>query len=497
MNKNTCILKLQHITKEFPGVKALDDVSIEFEKGVVHAIVGENGAGKSTLIKMCTGAYKPTSGEIILDGKMFTGLTPAESIQNGVGVIYQEFSLVNDLTVAENIFLGAAIRRGPFIDRKAMAEKSAELFRRLQIDINPCEIVKNLSTGYQQMVEMAKALSKKAKILIMDEPTAPLTTKEVETMFSVVRQLKQNGVTIIYISHRLEEIFEIADRVTVLRDGGLITTLDVSRTNKQELIQYMVGRSLTETFPGRKAPQDQDTVLDVQGLSGNGLHDVSFRVYKGEILGLGGLIGAGRTELAELLFGVKKKLSGKIYYRGREIKIRSPEEAIKNGIGLVPEDRKRQGILTNRSIYENISASILKATSLWGIIDRKRLWKTAQKSQEDLHIKTPGMQASINNLSGGNQQKVILAKILAAAPELLILDEPTRGIDVGAKYEIYLLMNELVRQGKTIIMISSEMEELIGMSDRIIVLSEGHITGELKNKEFSQEKILQSASVQQ
>ncbi|HCT92504.1 MAG TPA: D-xylose ABC transporter ATP-binding protein [Lachnospiraceae bacterium] len=497
MDKNNCILKLQHITKEFPGVKALDDVSVEFEKGVVHAIVGENGAGKSTLIKMCTGAYKPTSGEIILDGKTFTGLTPAESIQNGVGVIYQEFSLVNDLTVSENIFLGAAIRHGLFIDKKTMAERSSELFRLLQIDINPYEIVKNLSTGYQQMVEMAKALSKEAKILIMDEPTAPLTTKEVDTMFSVVRQLKQNGVTVIYISHRLEEIFEIADRVTVLRDGGLVTTLDVSRTNKQELIQYMVGRSLTETFPGRKPPQNEEAVLDVRHLSGNGLHDVSFQVYKGEILGLGGLIGAGRTELAELLFGIKKQQSGDIYYQGKAVKIHSPEEALKNGIGLVPEDRKRQGILTNRSIYENISASILKSTSLWGIIDRKRLWKTALKSQEDLRIKAPDMQASINNLSGGNQQKVILAKILAAAPELLILDEPTRGIDVGAKYEIYLLMNELVSQGKTIIMISSEMEELIGMSDRILVLSEGHITGELKNKEFSQEKILQSASVQQ
>ena len=490
------ILEFQHISKQFPGVLALDDVSISFKKGEVFAIVGENGAGKSTLIKTCTGAHSPTSGKIIIDGEEVENLTPIEAIERGVGVIYQEFSLVNDLSVAENIFLGAAIRHGPFIDKAAMAKASSEIFEKLNIKIDPYTMVKDLSTGYQQMVEMAKAISKQVKILIMDEPTAPLTNNEVETMYSVIRNLKESGVTVIYISHRLEEIFQIADRVAILRDGKLIKTLNVCETCKDELIKYMVGRELKETYPQREPAKNKEVVMKIENLSGNGLHNISLDVYAGEILGLGGLIGAGRTELAELLYGAKKKTSGTITYKGRELTLKSPSSAIENGIGLVPEDRKREGIITNRSIYDNISAAIIKKNSRYGFINKRIISDTVEKYKNSLRIKVSGLEASINSLSGGNQQKAVLAKILATSADFIILDEPTRGIDVGAKYEIYLLMNDLIAQGKTILMISSELEELMGMSDRIVVLSEGYITGELQKDEFSQERILQFASKQ-
>lgn len=494
MGETKYILQLQNIKKTYPGVVALNNVVLNVREGEVHGLVGENGAGKSTLIKTCTGATIPDYGKIIINGTEFTHMTPKLAERNGVAVIYQEFNLVGELSVAENIFLGKAIRKGIIIDKKAMAEETLKIFEQFRLHINPYQLVKNLTVGYQQLVEIAKAISQKAKILIMDEPSAPLTKSEVERMYGIIEKLKEAGVTIIYISHRLDEIFHLTDRITVMRDGEKIQTLNTKDTNVDELVTLMVGRELTETYPIRKHTMGQETLLGVQHLTGNGLRDVSFYIKKGEVLGFAGLIGAGRTELAEMIFGMKPKSSGKILFHGNEISPRTPREAIDCGIALVPEDRKRQGALLDMEIKSNISMAIIKKISKLSIIDKREEQKIASKYKEELRIKTPFLEQKVKNLSGGNQQKVILAKWLAANPELIILDEPTRGIDVGAKYEIYKLMNQLVEGGKTILMISSEMEELMGMSDRIIVLAEGKITGEIKKEEFTQELIMSYAS---
>jgi ribose transport system ATP-binding protein len=488
-------LQLKNITKTYPGVVALDDVSLEVIRGEVHALVGENGAGKSTLIKTCTGAVGPDKGKIVINGKEFPAMSPNLAKENGVAVIYQEFNLVDELSAAENIFLGRALRKGIRIDRKAMEEKSAELFRMLDIDIHPRELVRNLTVGYQQLVEIAKAASEKAKILIMDEPSAPLTNAEVEKMFDMVDRLKAQGVTIIYISHRMDEIFRLSDRITIMRDGRKIETLSASHTNVEHLVTAMVGRELKETYPARSASSITETaLLETRHLSGNGLKDISFKVHRGEVLGFAGLIGAGRTELAELLFGVKPKTSGDIIFNGRPIEPKTPRDAINCGIALVPEDRKRQGALLDIDIKGNISMAILNRISRMSVVNKGQEQKIAETYKASIRIKTPDLFQKIKNLSGGNQQKVIIAKWLATAPELVILDEPTRGIDVGAKHEIYKLINELVESGKTIVMISSEMEELMGMADRIIVLSEGRISGEIARKNFDQKLIMSYAS---
>ncbi len=488
------VLKLKNVSKRYPGVVALNNVSMEVKKGEVHALVGENGAGKSTLVKCCSGAIKPSDGIIQINNEEFHSLTPQLSEKNGLSVIYQEFNLIQELTVAENVFLGRAIRNGIVIDMKSMAEQARKIFSQFHIKINPNHVVKNLTVGYQQMVEIAKALSIDAKILFMDEPTAPLTKNETEDLFKVIQKLKEAGVTIIYISHRLEEIFQLCDRVTVMRDGEFINTLETKDTNKKQLIELMVGREFKETFPPRPCCIQQDVVLDVKNVSGNGVRDISFQVKKGEILGLGGLVGAGRTELAELLFGVKPIKSGAVFLNNQEIFYKDPENAIKKGIAYVSEDRKQKGALLDVTIRENITIAIQKRISKFSVINKKKEMSIAEKFKEQLSIKTPDIYQLVKNLSGGNQQKVVLAKWLASEPDLIILDEPTRGIDVGAKYEIYKLINELVRQEKAVIMISSEMEELIGVSDRIIVLSEGVITGELAKPDFNQEKILEFAS---
>ncbi|MDR2020884.1 MAG: sugar ABC transporter ATP-binding protein [Treponema sp.] len=488
-------LQLKNITKTYPGVAALDDVTLEVIRGEVHALVGENGAGKSTLIKTCTGAVEPDRGKIVVNGKEFAAMSPRLSKENGIAVIYQEFNLVDELSAAENIFLGKALRKGIRIDRGAMEERSAELFRMLDIDINPRELVRNLTVGYQQLVEIAKAVSEKARILIMDEPSAPLTSAEVEKMFEMVDRLKAQGVTIIYISHRMDEIFRLSDRVTVMRDGQKIETLKTSQTNVEHLVTAMVGREFKETYPARGASSLTDTVLlETRRLSGNGLKDISFKVHRGEVLGFAGLIGAGRTELAELIFGVKPKTAGEIIFNGKPIAPKTPRDAINCGIALVPEDRKRQGALLDIDIKGNISMAILGRISRMSVVNKKREQKIAEAYKDSMRIKTPDLFQKIKNLSGGNQQKVIVAKWLATEPELIILDEPTRGIDVGAKHEIYKLINELVKNGKTIVMISSEMEELMGMADRIIVLSEGGISGEVAGKDFDQKLIMRYAS---
>lgn len=491
------ILELKHITKLYPGVVALNDVSLEVRRGEILALVGENGAGKSTLIKTCSGAITPTQGEIVINGKSFTGMTPQTSEQNGIGVIYQEFNLVGDLSVAENIFLGRAIRKGMVIDLKAMERESKKILDSLNIKINPKTLVKTLSVGYQQMVEIAKAVSQNAKLLIMDEPSAPLTSAEVEAMFAIVDKLKAGGVSIIYISHRLDEIFRLADRITILRDGQYVTTLNTDETNKDELVKYMVGRQLTEVYPKRDEICVKDEVIfEAVNVSGNGDKNISFKIHRGEVLGLGGLVGAGRTEFAELMFGMRQKTAGKFIFKGKEISPKTPKDAIELGIGLVPEDRKKEGALLGMSIRCNINMPIYQRISKGTVINEKKEEEIAQTYRKEISIKTPTLDQLVKNLSGGNQQKVILAKWLAADSELLIFDEPTRGIDVGAKQEIYALINHLVEQGKTVLMISSEMEELMGMSDRILILAEGNMTGELNKSEFDQERIMQLASIE-
>lgn len=490
------VLQLQHIRKEYPGVIALKDVTLELKPGEILALIGENGAGKSTLIKCCSGAVIPTSGKIIVNGKEFSSMTPQLASENGIAIIYQEFNNVKELSVAENLFLGRPIRKGIMIDRKAMEEEADKAFKALNIKINPKELMKNLTVGYQQMVEIAKAVQQNAKILIMDEPSAPLTSAEVESMFAVVERLRKEGVSIIYISHRLEEIYRLTDRILVMRDGEYVKTLMTKDSKVEELIQLMVGRELTQSYPPRGNCIKQDeVVLELQNVTGNGDVDISLQVHKGEILGLGGLVGAGRTELAEMIFGAVRKKSGKIIFNGKEIDPKSPREAIDLGIALVPEDRKRHGAMLGISVKNNINMPIYEKNSTISVIDSKTEQEVAEKYKENMAIKTPSLNQLVKNLSGGNQQKVILGRWLAADSELIIFDEPTRGIDVGAKYEIYKLMNDLVENhGKTILMISSEMEELMGMSDRIVILSEGNKTGELNKEEFSQNLIMTYAS---
>ncbi|MDR1249864.1 MAG: sugar ABC transporter ATP-binding protein [Treponema sp.] len=488
------LLVVQNITKTYPGVTALSGVTLEIRKGEAHALVGENGAGKSTLIKTCAGAVVPDSGKIIVNGKAFSAMTPRLSKENGIAVIYQEFNLVGELSVAENIFLGRAPLKGIRIDRGAMEKESEAIFKRFNININPGGLVKNLTVGYQQIVEIAKAVSQNANLLVMDEPSAPLTSQEVEGMFSIVDQLKAQGVTIIYISHRLEEIFRLCDRVTIMRDGRRIETLNTVDTSVDHLVTAMVGRELKETYPPRNSSITDEVILETKNLCGNGLRDISFKLRRGETLGLGGLIGAGRTELAELLFGAKPKTSGEILMNGKPVASKTPQQAIRLGIALVPEDRKRQGALLDIDIKGNISMVILGKISTLSVVNKAQEKTLAESYKNSLMIKTPNINQKIKNLSGGNQQKVIIAKWLAATPDIIIFDEPTRGIDVGAKYEIYKLINTLVESGKTLLLISSEMEELIGMSDRILVLSEGRIAGELEKKDFDQERIMAFAS---
>ncbi|MDR6867467.1 ribose transport system ATP-binding protein [Microbacterium resistens] len=485
---------VSEITKQYPGVQALDGVSLDLRPGEVHAIIGENGAGKSTLIKVLAGAVAPTSGTIVVDGVEHDGLTPALAQDLGIAVIYQEFTLVPTLNAAENVFLGHYVRRGPVLDRKTMNAKAAQLFARLGVTIDPRALVETLTTGYQQIVEIAKALSRDARLLIMDEPSAPLTASEVEAMYRVVDALRAEGMTIVYISHRMEEIFRLSDRVSVLRDGKYIATHVTAETSRRELIRLMVGRELSEGYPER-ASAPGEVSLRVSGVSGNGVHDISFEARSGEILGFAGLIGAGRTELMEVLFGAKPIEAGEVTLHGRSVVSRSPIQAIGNRIALVPEDRKRHGLVLAFSIQQNITLPLLKKRLSRGTVISPKAERALTASyMEDLRIKAPSGMEIVGNLSGGNQQKVVLAKWLATDPEVLIFDEPTRGIDVGARAEIYLIMNRLAEAGKTILMISSDMEELIGMSDRVIVLREGIQEGTIAKGDITQEAVLALAA---
>lgn len=485
------ILELRNITKLYPGVRALDNFSINFAQGEVHALLGENGAGKSTLIKIISGAIEPTSGDIIFKGNTYKKMTPQISRGNGIEVIYQEFNLVDSLSAAENICMGE--RYGRLVDFDKMEKVAADIFTQFKINIDPKTIVETMTPAHKQIVEISKAISKKCELLIMDEPSAPLTVNEVDCMFDIIKTLKDKGITIIYISHRMDEIFKIADRVTVMRDGTYVTTLNTADTDREELIKFMVGRELKENYP---QPQKhyKEEILRVVNICGNGDKDISFSLRKGEILGLAGLVGAGRTELARLLYGADKIENGEIYIEGKKVHIRSTTDAIQLGIGLIPEDRKSHGCFLEQSIEWNIAFNNIRNFSQKGIVNTRQVEETAVKYKDAMRIKTPSLQQDVKNLSGGNQQKVVIAKTLATNSKIVIFDEPTRGIDVGAKQEIYELMCNLANQGIGIIMITSEMEELLGMAQRILVLAEGRLTGELRKDEFSQTAVLKFAS---
>lgn len=486
------MLTLKNITKTYPGVVALDKVSVSFKQGEVHAVMGENGAGKSTLIKIISGAIHPDpGGEILFDDRSYTQMTPALSAENGVAVIYQDIHLVTPMTVAENMFMGR--RMGKIYSKRRLNKLAQEIFDEYGFQLDPGMRVERLSPANQQMVEIAKAISNNAKIMIMDEPTAPLAAAEVELLFSIIAKLKAKGVTVIYISHRMDEVFRITERVTVLRDGRYIATIRTADTNRQQLVNLMVGRELKENFPTRKTPVGE-VILEAKGLTGNSVENISFRLRKGEILGFAGLVGSGRSETMELICGAKKMDAGELRMHGKKVHIASPASAIEHGIGLIPEDRKEQGVIPFNTVKFNTSLSAMHKLTTFGFIHEKKNRELAEKYRETLQIKIPHIDQMVVNLSGGNQQKVVLAKTLAADPDVIIFDEPTKGIDVGAKQEIYNLMNELVAQGKAIIMVSSDMEEILGMSDRIIVLHEGLVSGELQRSEFSQEQVLRLAS---
>ena len=486
------MLELKNITKTYPGVVALNNVSVTFQQGEVHAVMGENGAGKTTMIKIISGAINPDpGGEIIFDGKSYTQMTPALSAENGVAVIYQDINLVTPMTVAENMFMGRKMGKG--YSKRRLNKLAQEIFDEYGFQLDPAMRVERLSPANQQMVEIARAISNNAKIMIMDEPTAPLAAAEVDLLFSIIAKLKAKGVTVIYISHRMDEVFQITERVTVLRDGQYVTTINTADTNRQQLVNLMVGRELNENFPTRKTPVG-DVILEAKKLTGNSVENISFRLHRGEVLGFAGLVGSGRSETMELICGAKKMDSGEVWMNGQKMHINSPASAIEHGIGLIPEDRKEQGVILFNTVKFNTSLSAAHKLTKFGFISGKKNKEMAEKYRETLRIKVPHIDQMVVNLSGGNQQKVVLAKTLAADPDVIIFDEPTKGIDVGAKQEIYNLMNELVAQGKAIIMVSSDMEEILGMSDRIIVLHEGLVSGELRREEFSQERVLHLAS---
>ncbi len=488
------ILELLHISKVYPGVTALKDVSLSFQPGEVHAIVGENGAGKSTFIKCITGAIAPTAGQILFDGTPLENNSPIKSLALGIAAIYQEFQLIPYLSVAENIYFGRQPKRFGFVDFAAMQKGAAATLKNLGVAIDPKCLVRDLTVGFQQMVEIAKAVSRQVRVLIMDEPSAPLTTNELDYLFAIVRRLKAEGVSIVYISHRMEEIFSLCDVVTVFRDGEKIETLPVAQTTREQLIALMVNRKLEDAFPERQTVPGQE-VLRVQNLTAPKVKGVSFSLRQGEILGFAGLVGAGRTELVSAIVGLAPKRSGSIVLRGREIQNRNTREAFAHGIALIPEDRKRYGALLKLSVRENISYSNLrKASNRLRFIRRNAEKATAREYCGLLSIKTPTIEQKVLYLSGGNQQKVVLARCLYTNSDILIFDEPTRGIDVGAKQEIYQLLNRLTAEGKSILLISSEMPELLGLSDRILVIHEGKVAGELSREQATQERILTLAS---
>lgn len=489
------ILEMENITKEFPGVKALDNIQLKVKKGTVHGLMGENGAGKSTLMKILFGIYTADQGTIKYKGKELTLSGPKDALNRGISMIHQELSPVPYMTVAENIFLGREPVYGKtgFVNHKKLLKDTKELLDSLEINLDPSTKMMDLSIANMQMVEIAMAVSYNADLIIMDEPTSAITDKEVDRLFEIIQSLKEKGVSIIYISHKMDEIFKICDEITVLRDGQYIGTKPADELDSDTLIQMMVGREIKQVFHKEEA-EIGEVVLSVKNLTcEDKFENVSFEVRRGEILGIAGLVGAGRTELIESIFGIEPPTSGEIYLYGKKVKINEPADAIRYRLGLLTEDRKLTGAFLPLSVKENMSILNLDQFSRVGYILGKKVKQACQKQIQQLNIKTPSLDQLIMNLSGGNQQKVLLARWLMKDPDILILDEPTRGIDVGAKAEIHRLMSKLAQEGKAIIMISSEMPEILGMSDRIMVMHEGQKKGELRREEASQEKILELA----
>jgi ABC-type sugar transport system ATPase subunit len=488
-----CILKIKKISKSFQGVNALSDVSFDIKKGSIHALLGENGAGKSTLVKIISGIYKPDDGEINFDGNRVLFTKPREAKEAGIAVVHQEIKLVDFLSVAENIYLGEPFCKGIFVDFKRLYKESENLIKSLGLTMDVTMKVGDLSIAQQQITEICKALKNNAKLMIMDEPSATLTEHEMTILFRIIENLKHKGITIIYISHRLEEIFKIADNLTVLRDGRHIKTTEVASITKHELIKLMVGRELVEEYPKYRVDIGE-SVLEVKNLTrGKRVFNADFYLRKGEILGISGLIGAGRTELMRAVLGIDKYQRGQITIFGKTEAFSSFKQAINHRMGFIPEDRKKQGLVLDMNVNDNIFIVYKKENKRKLFIEKKKEAKIANDYIEKLNIQTPGIYSQTVILSGGNQQKVVVAKWLNAESDIIIVDEPTRGIDVMAKTEIYKLMNKMVESGKSIIMISSEMPELIGMCDRIYVMHEGRIKGELQREQFSQEKIMQTA----
>ncbi|MGI6174559.1 MAG: sugar ABC transporter ATP-binding protein [Christensenellales bacterium] len=489
------VLEMKNISKTFPGVKALDNVSLAVKPGEVHAVMGENGAGKSTLMKIIMGIYTADSGEMLVEGQTIVNRNPQEAMENGIAMIHQELNPVLDMRVYENIFMGREIRTkfGTY-DKKMMIAETKRLLEEIEIDIPATCVMRGLSVAQCQLIEIVKAISIHARIVVMDEPTSAITDKEIDILFNQINSLKAKGVAIIYISHKIDEIFRISDRISVYRDGCYIGTDESANLDHNQLIKMMVGREITDIYPKTEYPIG-DVVMEVKNLSmGNKVDHVSFKLHQGEILGIVGLVGAGRSELVETIFGVRKKTAGKISIRGKVFNGKNPEDGINAKIALITEDRKLTGLNLVASVKENITLASLRRVSTAGVLSTKEETHYSEKYIDALKIKTSSKDTLTGCLSGGNQQKVVLAKWLLTEPDIIIMDEPTRGIDVGAKRDIYLLMGEFAKQGKAVIMISSEIPEIMGVSDRVIVMAEGKITGELKRSEFSQERIMEFAS---
>lgn len=496
MTEQSPLLRMEGISKAFPGVQALQDVAFDVQRGEIHALVGENGAGKSTLMKVLTGAYQEDAGTIVWRGAPVTVNTPGDAQALGISMIHQELSLLPYMTVGQNVFLGREPRwRVPgAIDWQTLYAQTADLLARLNLEVDPRAEVRDLSIAQQQMVEVAKALSLDASLIVMDEPTSSLTERETEVLFEMMQELKARGVAIIFISHRLEEVFEIADRVTVLRDGRHIATQPTAALNHNRVVALMVGRELEEMYFYSETAQRGEVLAVTELTDGRELQPVSFTLHGGEILGVAGLIGAGRTALAETLFGIRRPAGGEIRLAGEVVHIRSPQQAIELGLGLVPEDRKLQGLFLNMSVRENIVMSAMQQVTRFGFVRPAQVKQIAGEFVEKLDVRTPSLRQLVRNLSGGNQQKVIIARWLTLKPRVLILDEPTRGVDVGAKAEIHALMRQLAEDGVGVLMISSELPEVLGVSDRVLVMHEGRLTAEFSRAEATQDKIMHAAT---
>ena len=488
------VLEMENISKEFPGVKALDNVQLKLRPGTVHALMGENGAGKSTLMKCLFGIYEKNSGKILLDGAEVNFKSTKEALENGVSMVHQELNQVLQRNVLDNIWLGRYPMKGFFVDEKKMYNDTINIFKDLDIKVDPRKKVADLPIAERQMIEIAKAVSYKSKVIVMDEPTSSLTEKEVDHLFKIIKKLKESGVGIIYISHKMEEIKMISDEITILRDGKWISTNDVSKISTEQIISMMVGRDLTERFP-KKDNTAKEMMLEVKNLTAlnqPSIQDVSFELYKGEILGIAGLVGSKRTEIVETIFGMRPKEHGEIILNGKTVKNRNPEEAIKNGFALVTEERRSTGIFSMLDVaFNSVISNLDRYKNKFKLLKNKDIEKDTKWIVDSMRVKTPSYSTKIGSLSGGNQQKVIIGRWLLTEPEVLMLDEPTRGIDVLAKYEIYQLMIDLAKKDKGIIMISSEMPELLGVTDRILVMSNGRVAGIVKTSETNQEEIME------